>query len=74
MFGYFGVIAARVVVDRGIIAIVLAIVTVLAYGRLLWGIVPLRSHVSFESHLFGLIAGIVVVWLEHKFGESQTPE
>jgi len=73
VFGYFGVIVARAVIDRGIIAIVLAIVTVLAYGGLLWGILPLRSHVSFESHLFGLIAGIVVVWLEHKFGESQTP-
>ena len=73
VFGYFGVIVARAVIERGIIAIVIAIVTVIAYGGLLWGILPLRSHVSFESHLFGLIAGIVVVWLEHKFGEPQTP-
>lgn len=73
VFGYFGVIVARAVIERGIFAIAIAIVTVLAYGGLLWGILPLRSHVSFESHLFGLIAGIIVVWLEQKFGEPQTP-
>ncbi|MFP6681777.1 MAG: rhomboid family intramembrane serine protease [Gammaproteobacteria bacterium] len=45
----------------------------ITYGGLLWGILPLRNHVSFESHVFGLIAGILVVWLEHKFGERRTP-
>jgi membrane associated rhomboid family serine protease len=72
VFGYFGVIVARAVIGRSIMAIAIAIITVTAYGGLLWGILPLRSYVSFESHLFGLVAGIVVVWLEHKFGEPQT--
>jgi len=44
---------------------------VLAYGGLLWGILPLRSHVSFESHLFGLIAGILVVWLDVKLSKPR---
>jgi membrane associated rhomboid family serine protease len=73
VFGYFGVILARAVMERSITAIAIAIVTVIAYGGLLWGILPLRSHVSFESHLFGLVAGIIVVWLERKFGQAQTP-
>jgi len=73
VFGYFGVILARAYIERSITAIAIAVVTVMAYGGLLWGIVPLRSYVSFESHLFGLIAGFVVVWLDHKFSKSRTP-
>ena len=73
VFGYFGVIMARAYIERSITAIAIAIVTVMAYGGLLWGILPLRSYVSFESHLFGLIAGFVVVWLDRKFGKSRTP-
>ena len=70
VFGYFGVIMARAYLERSAITIAIAVVTVMAYGGLLWGILPLRSHVSFESHLFGLIAGIVVVWLDRKFSKS----
>ena len=73
VMGYFGVILARAVIDRSLSAIAIAIVTVLAYGGLLWGILPLGRYVSFESHLFGLIAGFVVVWLDRKFAKSQTP-
>ncbi len=73
VFGYFGVIMARAYIERSIIAIAIAFATVMAYGGLLWGVLPMRSYVSFESHLFGLIAGIVIVWLDHKFRKSQTP-
>jgi membrane associated rhomboid family serine protease len=71
VFGYFGVILARAVIERGIASIALAVVTVMFYGGLIWGILPLRSYVSFESHLFGLIAGVIVVWLETKFSRSK---
>ena len=74
VFGYFGVILARAYMERSIIAIAIAIVTVMAYGGLFWSILPLRSQVSVESHLFGLIAGFVVVWLYRKFSKSQTPK
>ncbi|MCH8181898.1 MAG: rhomboid family intramembrane serine protease [Proteobacteria bacterium] len=73
VFGYFGVILGRAVFERSAIAIAIAIGTVLAYGGLLWGILPLRSQVSFESHLFGLIAGFAVIWLGHKFRKSPPP-
>ncbi len=29
-------------------------------GLLEWGILPTRSYISFEGHLFGLIAGVVI--------------
>ncbi|MCZ6605204.1 MAG: rhomboid family intramembrane serine protease [Alphaproteobacteria bacterium] len=73
VFGYFGVILARAYMERSIVTIAIAIVTVMAYGGLIWGILPLRSYVSFESHLAGFVAGFVVVWLDVKFGKPKTP-
>ena len=32
-------------------------------GLLEWGILPTRSYISFEGHLFGLIAGVVITWI-----------
>ena len=73
VFGYFGVILARAFMERSITAIAIAIVTIMATGGLIWGVLPLRSFVSFESHLFGMIAGFIVVWLDRKFRKPPTP-
>ncbi len=72
VFGYFGAILARAVIDRSLSAVAIGVVTVMAYGGLIWGILPLRSYVSFESHLFGLIAGVLVVWLGEKFNRPKS--
>lgn len=71
VFGYFGAILARAAIERSLTSMAIGIITVMAYGGLIWGILPLRSHVSFESHLFGLIAGIFVVWLDAKLSRSK---
>ena len=73
VFGYFGAILARAVIERSLTSLAIGIITVVAYGGLIWGILPLRSQVSFESHLFGLIAGIFLVWLDVKLGRSKPP-
>lgn len=73
VFGYFGVILARAYFKRSVTAIAIAVVTIMVYGGLIWGLLPLRSQVSFESHLFGLIAGIFIAWLEAKLGRSKPP-
>ena len=72
IFGYFGALLARAVIERTILSIVIAFVTITLYGGLFWGILPIRSHVSFEGHLFGLIAGIAIVWLDHRIRERKT--
>jgi membrane associated rhomboid family serine protease len=72
VFGYFGALVARGVIERSIMAVLIALVTLVLYSGLLWGLLPLRSYVSFESHLFGLVAGVAVVWLDNRFGKSPT--
>jgi len=46
------------------------VTTIFAYGGLLWGVLPVSSHVSWEGHLCGLVAGILAVQLE-KWGEGR---
>ncbi len=70
VFGYFGILLARAVFERGIVSFVIAMITVVLYGGLIWGVLPTRSYISFEAHLFGLIAGIAVAWLERRFGKT----
>lgn len=66
VFGYFGALLARAYFERSLLAIALACVTMMLYGGMLWGILPLRSFISFEGHFFGLVAGAVVVWLLYR--------
>jgi len=74
VFGYFGVILARAIFERSVIAIAIAFGTVMVYGGLLWGVLPRLNQVtSFESHLFGLIAGFLVIWLNRKFRKPPAP-
>ena len=71
VFGYFGVLMGRAFIERNIVSVIVAVVTVTLYGGMLWGVLPIRSFVSFESHLFGAIAGVVVVWFDNKIGKAQ---
>ena len=67
VFGYFGALLSRAYFERNLLSIAIACATVLLYGGILWGILPLRSYVSFEGHLFGLVAGVVMAWLSHHY-------
>lgn len=67
VFGYFGALLARAYFERSLLSIAIACATMILYGGMLWGILPLRSYISFEGHLFGLVAGIVIVWLSHRY-------
>lgn len=41
-------------------AIVLSMIVFFLYGGMLWGIFPLEPGISFESHLFGAVTGVVL--------------
>lgn len=38
----------------------LSLLVAFLYGGLVWGIFPVKDHISWESHLMGLIAGIIL--------------
>lgn len=64
VFGYLGFLLAAGFFERSLRAVALGAVTALAYGGLLWGVLPTRPGISWESHLFGLLAGALAArWL-----------
>lgn len=40
-------------------SIALALVVIFLYGGLIWGVLPVEKGVSWESHLFGAIVGLI---------------
>jgi len=52
---------------KDIRALSLALIVALFYGGMFWGIFPIRDGMSWESHLFGAIAGILAAFhFRHK--------
>lgn len=63
VFGYFGFLLLRGYFERSLRAILWAVVVVLLYGGMLWGVLPLQMGVSWQAHLFGFIGGgIAAYW------------
>lgn len=62
VFGYLGYVVALGVFERSFRAIAMAVFAGLLYGGLVWGVMP-DERVSWESHLFGAIAGAAAAWL-----------
>ena len=57
IFGYFGLLVARGYYERSLQSIAVAIVVVVVYGGMITGVLPRGDQVSWEAHLFGLLAG-----------------
>ena len=63
VFGWFGFLIARGLVDRSPITLGAALVVGVLYGSILWGVLPGQPGVSWEAHLFGAIAGAGAAFL-----------
>ena len=64
IFGYFGYLVLRAWYDRSLKSFIIAFITVSLYGGIIWGLLPTFSRISWEGHLFGLLAGILAARLE----------
>lgn len=51
------------VLRRDRLSIVLSLIVFFLYGSMIWGIFPQRQSVSFESHFFGAIVGVIMAFL-----------
>lgn len=66
VFGYFGFILAVAFYERSLGDLAIASITMFYYGGLFLGVLPTQPFVSWESHLFGLLAGILAARLYGK--------
>ena len=63
IFGLLGYLLARGYYERSVGAIGLAVVALVLYGGMLWGVLPLQQGVSWQGHLFGFVGGVVTAYV-----------
>jgi membrane associated rhomboid family serine protease len=63
VFGYFGYVVLRGLVERHVLDVIVGIVVAVSYWSILRGVLPNDPHISWQAHLFGLIGGIVAALL-----------
>ncbi|MBE7652288.1 rhomboid family intramembrane serine protease [Tenacibaculum finnmarkense genomovar finnmarkense] len=67
IYGLASFLIANGILERKFIPILVSIAVAVVYGGLIWGLVPsLKSHISWEGHLFGAVAGILAAFLLKK--------
>lgn len=59
VFGWFGFLVTRGLVDRSPVTLGASVIVGFVYGSLIWGVFPGQPGISWEAHLFGAIAGAV---------------
>lgn len=57
--------------NKGLLS--LSFVVALLYGGLVWGILPQLVHLSWESHLFGLVSGMILAVVFRNQGPGNDP-
>ncbi len=57
IFGYFGFLVGRGYYERSLSSVAVAILVAVVYGGMIAGVLPRDDRVSWEAHLFGLLAG-----------------
>lgn len=62
IFGYLGFLLSRGLFERSIGWVVAGALLLMAYGGMIWGVLPGQPGVSWQGHLFGFIAGIMGAW------------
>ena len=69
VFGYFGYLLAQGWYERSFVSIVVAVAVLLLYGGIIFGALPQAGFISWEGHLFGLIAGVLAARMSRDDGD-----
>ena len=63
VFGLFGLLLARAIYTRSFESVLIAVLVMVVYGGLFWGVLPADNSVSWDGHLAGLLAGVTTARL-----------
>jgi membrane associated rhomboid family serine protease len=50
------------VIRKNVKLMAISLLVVFLYGSMVWGLLPIQPHVSWESHLMGAMAGLVLAF------------
>jgi len=71
IFGWLTYLLARGLWSRRPAQVVIAVLVLLVYGGLIWGVFPSGAGISWQAHLGGAIAGVLAAWLLHRRATRQ---
>jgi membrane associated rhomboid family serine protease len=71
IFGWLTYLLARGLWSRRPAQVVIAVLVLLVYGGLIWGVFPGNTGISWQAHLGGAIAGVLAAWLLHRRASRQ---
>jgi membrane associated rhomboid family serine protease len=63
LYGYFGFLLLAGWRSAQWKPLLISVVVAVFYGGLVFGVLPTRYYVSWESHLFGFVSGLVLAWV-----------
>lgn len=66
LFGLWSLAIARAFVEKNISNFIIALVVIICYGGMIYGVLPSQKSISFEAHLSGAIAGILCALIKFK--------
>ena len=59
------------VIRKNVKLMAISLLVVFLYGSMIWGLLPLQPHISWESHLMGAIAGAVLAFYYRDKGPTR---
>ena len=71
IFGWLTYLLARGLWSRRPAQVVIAVVVLLVYGGLIWGLFPGNAGISWQAHLGGAVGGVLAAWLLHRRASRQ---
>lgn len=60
VYGYAAFLAVYGFVARRLGQALVGVLVVLVYGSMIWGVLPVQQGVSWQAHLFGAVAGVLL--------------
>ncbi|MBW6483409.1 MAG: rhomboid family intramembrane serine protease [Vicingaceae bacterium] len=71
IYGLFSFLLISGFIRRNIQLIAISFFVVFIYGSMIWGIFPIKKHISFESHFWGFVAGLILSIYYRKQGPQK---
>lgn len=68
VYGFASFLFVSGVIRRNKNLLAISMLVVFLYGSMVWGILPIEERISWEGHLMGMIAGIILAFYYKSYG------